>query len=485
MGDECHNRNVAATSLLTRAIAPALTRTADGRHGRERPRLPARQRSLLPEPVDGRLQGRARRRPRRARVHRGDGHGAQRCRVRHSGQRNGRPVVHGSGPGGRRPLLPGLRPGRRQSRPRRQRHHRDAPASEASRWPAHRRSCGSSAARRRTPSATRARCTASRLTRNPEYTLPALGFAGTPTGIDLRRVVESGVAPVINTGIAHREPGIGQIGAGIARAPLGCFAAALRAMAMSSASPPHLHDHRQDPSLKSTEHQPMRRSMASVKAEPYEFEFDPRTTALVMIDFQRDFVDPGGFGEALGNDVSLLRRAVPAGRAGPERRARGRAVHRPHAGGPPFRPRRLPTREESARPAQDRDRRSGSDGPDPGARRVRTRHRQGAHAGGRRAGGGQAGQGRLLRDGPARDSSRTATSRGSSCAASRPRSASTPPCARRTIGATTASSSRTAWPPTSPSSTRPRSRWSRPRAGSSAGSPTHAASSRRWPRMSR
>ncbi len=51
--------------------------------------------------------------------------------------------------------------------------------------------------------------------------------------------------------------------------------------------------------------------MAFVNAEPYEFEFDPKTTALVMIDFQRDFVDPGGFGEALGNDVSLLRRAVP------------------------------------------------------------------------------------------------------------------------------------------------------------------------------
>jgi biuret amidohydrolase len=52
--------------------------------------------------------------------------------------------------------------------------------------------------------------------------------------------------------------------------------------------------------------------MARVSAEPYEFEFDVKTTALVMIDFQRDFVDPGGFGEALGNDVSLLRRAVPA-----------------------------------------------------------------------------------------------------------------------------------------------------------------------------
>ena len=51
--------------------------------------------------------------------------------------------------------------------------------------------------------------------------------------------------------------------------------------------------------------------MATVQAEPYGFEFDPRTTALLVIDMQRDFVDPGGFGEALGNDVSLLRRAVP------------------------------------------------------------------------------------------------------------------------------------------------------------------------------
>jgi len=55
--------------------------------------------------------------------------------------------------------------------------------------------------------------------------------------------------------------------------------------------------------------------MPTVNAEPYEFEFDPKTTALLMIDFQRDFVDPGGFGEALGNDVSLLRRAVPPAEA--------------------------------------------------------------------------------------------------------------------------------------------------------------------------
>ncbi len=50
--------------------------------------------------------------------------------------------------------------------------------------------------------------------------------------------------------------------------------------------------------------------MAKVDAEPYEFDFEPKRCALVIIDMQRDFVDPGGFGEALGNDVSLLRKAI-------------------------------------------------------------------------------------------------------------------------------------------------------------------------------
>lgn len=71
------------------------------------------------------------------------------------------------------------------------------------------------------------------LGKNPRWTIPALDFQGVPTGIDLRRVVESGVQPVINTGIAHREPGVGQVGAGVARAPLGCFDAALVAFARS------------------------------------------------------------------------------------------------------------------------------------------------------------------------------------------------------------------------------------------------------------
>ena len=48
----------------------------------------------------------------------------------------------------------------------------------------------------------------------------------------------------------------------------------------------------------------------SMHAEPYEFDFDPATTALVIIDMQRDFVQPGGFGEALGNDVSPLQAVI-------------------------------------------------------------------------------------------------------------------------------------------------------------------------------
>lgn len=69
------------------------------------------------------------------------------------------------------------------------------------------------------------------LARNPNWTLPPLGFAGTATGIDVRKVVDSNVLPIINTGIAHKEPGVGQVGAGLVRPPAACFAEALRALA--------------------------------------------------------------------------------------------------------------------------------------------------------------------------------------------------------------------------------------------------------------
>lgn len=58
---------------------------------------------------------------------------------------------------------------------------------------------------------------------NSAFTLPPLNFAGTPSGIDIRKVIDTGIAPVINTGIAHRDAGVGQVGAGVTRAPLACF----------------------------------------------------------------------------------------------------------------------------------------------------------------------------------------------------------------------------------------------------------------------
>ncbi|MDJ0982774.1 MAG: DUF1116 domain-containing protein [Kiloniellales bacterium] len=69
------------------------------------------------------------------------------------------------------------------------------------------------------------------LDENPEWTIPAMDYVGVPSGIDLRLVVDTGLAPTINTGIAHKEPGVGQVGAGIVRAPMKCFEMALLAFA--------------------------------------------------------------------------------------------------------------------------------------------------------------------------------------------------------------------------------------------------------------
>lgn len=66
-------------------------------------------------------------------------------------------------------------------------------------------------------------------TRHKYFTIPYLGFQGTPTGIDLRLVLKTGITPMINTGIAHKKPGVGQIGAGIVEAPFDVFVKAFRA----------------------------------------------------------------------------------------------------------------------------------------------------------------------------------------------------------------------------------------------------------------
>jgi hypothetical protein len=66
---------------------------------------------------------------------------------------------------------------------------------------------------------------------NQVFQIPSLDFRGTPTGIDLLKIAETGIYPVINTGIAHKDPGVGMVGAGLVKPPENCFADALEAFA--------------------------------------------------------------------------------------------------------------------------------------------------------------------------------------------------------------------------------------------------------------
>ena len=66
---------------------------------------------------------------------------------------------------------------------------------------------------------------------NPNVTIPLLNFKGISTGIDIRKVVQTGILPVINTAIAHKDAGVGMIGAGITYPPTECFQKALLAFA--------------------------------------------------------------------------------------------------------------------------------------------------------------------------------------------------------------------------------------------------------------
>jgi hypothetical protein len=64
-----------------------------------------------------------------------------------------------------------------------------------------------------------------------QFSIPYLDFRGTPTGIDIRKVVEKQIAPRVNTGVAHKDPGVGQVGAGVVSAPMSVFEEALIAFA--------------------------------------------------------------------------------------------------------------------------------------------------------------------------------------------------------------------------------------------------------------
>ena len=64
---------------------------------------------------------------------------------------------------------------------------------------------------------------------NKDYKIANLRYRGIPLRIDIRKVLRTGILPIINTGIAHKNPGVGQIGAGIIRLPLELFKKAQRA----------------------------------------------------------------------------------------------------------------------------------------------------------------------------------------------------------------------------------------------------------------
>jgi hypothetical protein len=229
MGDEGHNRNIAATSLFTRAIAPALVRTADTTvaaavldflHGNDHFFL-----NLSMAACKSALDS---------------AHGIEASTIVTAMARNGVDFgirLSGSGdawfttpvgvPDGL--YFPGYGPD--DANP----DLGDSAITETfgiggfamAAAPAIVRFVGGSPADALEFTRLMGRIT---LARNPSYALPPLGFVGTPTGIDARRVVDSGIAPVINTGIAHRRAGVGQIGAGIARAPLAVFASAITAL---------------------------------------------------------------------------------------------------------------------------------------------------------------------------------------------------------------------------------------------------------------
>ena len=230
MGDEGHNRNRAGTLMFLREVLPAMIDSgfAAGRR-RRGGAVRLGQRPLLPQPGDAGLQAADPAPPR----------GIPGSTVVTVMARNGTDFgIQISGTGDTWFTAPGAAPPRgcssaptapttptptsatrRSPRP---------PASAGWRWRPRRRSSGSSAARCRTRWPPRSGCTTSPSARTPPSRIPILEFRGAPTGIDVTAVVRTGVLPQINTGMAGRVAGTGQVGAGLVTPPMACFTQALR-----------------------------------------------------------------------------------------------------------------------------------------------------------------------------------------------------------------------------------------------------------------
>jgi len=212
MGDEMHQRNVACTSLLLRLLQPASraprrTRRSWKRHSNSSP-----QRPVLFQRRDGDGQIDPRPGARHRGFHRGHRHVPQRHGLRHPRRRARRPMVHGAGRDCRAASI-----SRASAPPTPIRTSATRRSSKRSGWAPSRwrrpPRCGLRRRRRLQrrgrlhPDHERARARA-----QSEMGIPALEFAGASAAIDIRRVVETGIAPAINTGIAHRRAGVGQVG---------------------------------------------------------------------------------------------------------------------------------------------------------------------------------------------------------------------------------------------------------------------------------
>ena len=232
MGDEAHNRNRAGTLMLLRDLGPALVASgADAADVAEVLRfvggndhfflnlaMPACKLALDAARDDPGLDD-------------GRGDVAQRHRLRDPGLGHRRRVVHRPRPGRRRPLPRRLRARRRQPRHRRLRDHRDGRArrlrdGDGAGHRALRRRLGARRPGHHPPDAARSRSARTRAGASRCWSSPAC-----PTGIDVSRVCRTGILPQINTGMAGRGAGVGQVGAGLVTPPEEIFPKALTRLA--------------------------------------------------------------------------------------------------------------------------------------------------------------------------------------------------------------------------------------------------------------